>query len=163
MEKFDRASIAFSEKCGDHIGTLVINGIDMPITVDDNPPLVIWTSVKKRVFERSKLSVVGFFTSDVSQQIITGIFYLSYNDVADVTAHTQKFKDNFHRQMEYFEETLLKFLEDPNGYEAYLRIKEKLSGERQEVISVACKEHIQAFLREIRVRKKRDDRPASNR
>ena len=150
MEKFDRASVAFSEKCSGHIGTLVVNGIDMPITVDDNPPLVIWTSVKKRVFERSKLSV-------------TGIFYLSYNDVADVAAHTQKFEGSFHRQMEYFEETLLKFLEDPNGYEAYLRIKDKLSGERPEVISVACKEHIQAFLREIRVRKKRDDRPASNR
>lgn len=166
----DLKSIAFSEKCSGHIGTLIINGLVVPHDYTFDPLVKIWTSAKRRIFERSGLDVVGIFVHDDLQEIISCNFYLVYGDeVEDPEAHTVKFEKSFHRQMEVFENAIYEFIDRFDGLEAYTYTlkffyeQARIDGfDPTDAIAVKareeiCKETLNDFLRAIRLRTKRDD------
>ncbi len=156
----DTSGISYNEYIDEfHIGRLIIRGLELKLTTHDNPLVVIWTTIRKRVFEKSGLSVVGYFDPMVDEPgAVRGKFYLSYPSDTDAEEHFSKFVKSFPKEMTYFEKILQKFLEDPRGYESYLRVKEELKNETEEVRNAAAKAAVQSFLRVIRVRKKEDDK-----
>ncbi|MBQ3348753.1 hypothetical protein IJG90_04585 [Candidatus Saccharibacteria bacterium] len=154
FQTIDTSGIAFSEKCSGHVGTLIINGLVIPRTHSFDPLVKIWTSVRKRIFERAGLDVVGIFAHDTEQQLIVGSFYLVYGDeVHDMDTHTKKFEESFHRQMDLFEDTLMKFLESQEGYKLYLHVMEQNTESQFTKI-------FNDFLKSIGVRTKADERRA---
>ena len=140
------------------IGRIVIRGLNLKLTHQDNPLVVLWATIRKRVFDKVGLSVVGYFdpSPDDGPNAIKGKFYLSYPTGVNADEHFEKFKNSFPKEVGYFTSILIKWLEDPRGYEAYVRIKEELKEEPAEVRSAAAKAAIQNYLRIIRVRKKND-------
>ena len=147
--KVDVAGISFSEKCSGHIGNLLINGLVIERPNGFDPLVKIWTSVRKRIFERAKLDVVGIFVHDVKQELIIGSFYLVYGDeVKDTDAHTKKFEESFPRQMALFEQTLLSFLE--TEYEEYLKVVDAN-------IEASVGDFINGFLKSVGIRTKEDE------
>lgn len=153
----DTERISFNEYIDEYrIGRLIIRGLDLKVTPKDNPLVVIWTTIRKRIFDKVGVSVVGYFDPIKDEPgAIKGKFYLSYPDM-DAEEHFKKFEKSFPKEMNYFENILLKWLEDPNGYAAYRRVKEELKDEPAEIRNAATKATIQAYLRSIRVRKKND-------
>ena len=148
----DVNGIAFSEKCSGHIGSLLINGLVLPRTNSFDPLVKIWTSVRKRIFEKAGLDVVGIFAHDVEQELIVCSFYLVYGDeVIDIEDHTRKFEKSFHKQMALFEDTLLKFLESDVGYETYVKV---LEADTEAIFANVLNE----FLKSIGSRTKADER-----
>lgn len=154
----DISKVSFVEHIDEfRIGRLVIRGLDLKITPNDNPLVVIWATIRKRVFDKVELSVVGYFDPIKDEPgAIKGKFYLSYPEDVKAEAHFKKFEKSFPKEMDYFEKILLRWLEDPKGYASYLRVKEELKDEPAEVRNAAAKAAIQNYLRLIRVRKKND-------
>lgn len=148
--------IAFSEKVSGHIGTLIINGLVMPRTNSFDPLVKIWTTIRKRIFEKRQLDVVGIFVHDTSQELISCNFYLSYTNVHNdnTDAHTKKFEESFPRQMKIFEETLLRFLEDEDGYDHYTKLLANHTDENN------LSDFFNAFLKKAGVRTKGVERHA---
>ncbi|MBQ6375373.1 hypothetical protein IJJ37_00330 [Candidatus Saccharibacteria bacterium] len=154
----DISKISYNEYIDEfRIGRLIIRGLELKVTHHDNPLVIIWTTIRKRIFDKVGISVVGYFDPDRDNPgAIKGKFYLSYPGDVNAEDHFKKFEKSFHKEMDYFEKILTRWLEEPDGYATYLRIKEKLEGEPAVVQEAATKAAVQNFLRIIRVRKKDD-------
>lgn len=157
--------ISYSESLEHGKGTLVVFGAtDLETTMKHNPLRVIWTTVRKRITEQSGLSIVAFFDRKPgTEDAITGDFYLSCTDDESIDKQIALFEKNFHKHMSLFEDTINKFYDFDNGYASYLRVKEELKDEPEEIRNAACKAVIQKFLKDIKLRKDEDDggKPAS--
>lgn len=154
----DVSKISYDEFIDEfRIGRLIIHGLELKVTHHDNPLVVIWTTIRKRIFDKVGISVVGCFDSDRDNPgAIKGKFYLSYPGDVNAEEHFKKFEKSFPKEMDYFEKILTRWLEEPDGYAAYLRVKEELKGEPAAVQDAAAKAAVQNYLRLIRVRKKDD-------
>ncbi len=151
--------LSFYESLDKGKGTLVVHGAtDLEATMRHNPLRVIWTTVRKRIAEQSGLSIVAFFERKPdSEDAITGEFYLSCTDSVSIDDQIARFEQNFHKHMAFFEGVVNKFYDYDNGYATYLRVKEELKDEPEEIRNAACKAVIQKFLKDIKLRKDEDE------
>lgn len=151
--------LSFCESLEHGKGTLVVYGAtDLETTMRHNPLRVIWTTVRKRITEQSGLSIVAFFDRKPdSEDAITGEFYLSCTDGVSIDDQIARFERNFHKHMTFFESVVGKFYDYDNGYATYLRVKEELKDEPEEIRNAACKAVIQKFLKDIKLRKDEDE------
>ena len=150
----------FKENAENGLGTLIISGFCPPHDGYD-PVGKIWASVRKRIFERYRVDVVGLFTYNEEKEITTGSFCLNYSILerngVNERVYVSRFKDTFQMQMTLFEDVIIAFIDDPIGLTAYQDLLYQGATQKQ------LDKGVNAFLRSINVRTEKDQRRAEKR
>ncbi|MBR2831080.1 hypothetical protein IKE83_01855 [Candidatus Saccharibacteria bacterium] len=158
----DTNGIAFSEKFGDSMGTLVINGLTFPRIPDFEPLGKFWSCLRRRFCERTGLSVSGVFVYDDMQELISCMFYLDFCPVEQgkfgEETYIGMFKDNFHAMCSFFEESLLSFVAaEDKGYDDYCKLIKSFAGRNTKTNKAACDRLFNVFLKTARLRTRADE------
>ena len=137
------------------LGSLLIAGL-CPSHSGYNPIGKIWASVRKRIWERYCVDVVGLFTYNSEKEVVMGTFCLNYSVIEesgiDRRIYVTRFTDTFQLQMTLFEEALIAFADSPNGLTDYEAALVRGANNRQ------LDQLLNSFLRSINIRTEEDER-----
>lgn len=154
----DPTKISFSERISNGIGLLTITGIVFPRHSDFDPLGKMWGNVRRLLHKQSGIDSTLLSTYDNEQNLITCNFLLNTAVLKDfsndsLTAYQEKFEQNFHKQMAFFEGVLIKFLKDKHyGYARYLELATDESLDAK-AYSEAIDAMFDAFLISVKVKK----------
>ena len=123
-----------------------------------NPMGKLWASVRRENRRKYGVNVTAIFLHDEADDIISCSLCLDYGyqlakDI-DQRVYEQRFIDTFDHQLITLEKTLEAFVDDENGYAAYLDHIEKNGGIADEAY---CNELFNQFLRGIGLKKPEDE------
>ncbi len=161
MEKI--IELLFDCECKEGLGNLIIYGFNFPKTAYD-PLGKIWSSVRKRIYEIYKVSVVACFF--YKKNFIACTFHLNTipieaedkvydgNEEQSTKAYLAKFRETFERQMMFFEEVLDAYvLDQENGYTAFCNYVKETDGE---IDHSTCEEMFNRFLKSMNIKTEED-------
>lgn len=132
----DKSQIAFSEKCGECMGIVFINGLILPRTPRIDPLGKLWSNIRRQHVLRFGVDTTGLFAYDEEQELIVCSFLLNFAQLDDPNfidvgpnAYIGRFIDSFSVQAEIFENVIIRFIEDKkHGYDAYVKLVEEDDG-----------------------------------
>ena len=151
--------IAFSVKNSTSIGTILVNGIVIPRDHSFDPLGKIWACLRKRIYEKHGVDVVGIFVYDSQKEIISCNFYLNYGIIEGTKINQREyseiFEKTFEHQAELFKQTILSFLSNENGYDKYLELFDSGEADRTDYELL-----FNRFLKSVNLRTARDEKRA---
>lgn len=146
-----RTRLAYEEKItGEGFGALIISGLIFPENNVFDPLAKIWSSARKRIYERYGIDATGIFFYEPTHGIVNCSFCLNYVTIKsedEACLYRDKFKDTFKYQMLLFEEVLDAFMLDfEYGYYPYCEYVESHQNEKEERTAEFCHQLFNTFL-----------------
>ena len=149
----DTSKISFSEQYSDYIATVIVHGLSLPHRNFD-PLVKIWAMLRRRFREWYGVDIVGIFIYDDVKSIIACNFYLNCaEDGQGENKRISTFEKATPIMMQTFEEVLVAFLENENGFARYAKMAAVETTKQNDYIR--C---LNNFLKEIHLRTDKDDR-----
>ncbi len=147
--------LEFLEKTGPGIGSILIKGLRISQPGGYNPLGKLWAcGVRKSNHQRYGVDVVGLFTYDYQDAVVSCSFCLNYCEAATGCGdpvYTSRFQDSFTLQMLPFESIIESFVDDTEfGLAGYERLVEQ--GADAEVLD----KYLEGYLRRIGFKKSRN-------
>lgn len=140
-------------------GKLVIKGLTIPENKEFSLMGKIYSSVRKRNYERFGIGVSGVFSR--KDEDIICYFYPScheagYNDT-EVQKYLDLFNDTFDEQIDLFILVMEQFVTDENGLRAYAELIENQSFTGEDDLVASCNELLNKFLLSIGIKTEEDE------
>lgn len=140
-------------------GKVEISGLPSPKNKEFSPISKIFSSVRRRYFEETKLSVTGLFYKNTG--VIYGSFLPNYamcdDDLREIDKVNTDFVKLFDRLSILLEEAIDAWLLDPdNGFSAYCQYVE--SCEEGEVDYDVCNQMFDRYLRAANIKTEADEK-----
>ncbi len=140
-------------------GKLAIIGLTFPYAEKLDPLGKIWANLRKRITKELGVDSAAIFSYKTKDKQILVSFYVNVGILdsqqnADIKEYIKKYKDNFKKQSDMFEDVIRKFIAaEEGGYADYLKLLSDYSG--RDEIREKSDEFINNFLVSIHLRRPR--------